>query len=211
MIDNTQEKRMKNTSADTFRRVGTGILFVTLSLLGACASTTGTVPGADGTAFTLSSTSFQSGGALETRHAGNLSSNPNCVGSNVSPPLAWKNVPAGTKSLAMLVYDQEGRSGLGVVHWVAYGISPTLAGFAENEISQPSPKYVGGKSTLNLGNYMGPCPPPNTGRHHYVYTVIATDLEPAQLPAGLTMQELLGRLNGHAKGSSSIVGRFGRP
>jgi hypothetical protein len=44
-----------------------------------------------------------------------------------------------------------------------------------------------------------------------VYTVIATDLEPGALPAGLTMQELLDRLNGHAKGASSLVLRYGRP
>ena len=98
--------------------------------------------------------------------------------------------------------DAVGRIGVG-------GIVGT--GFAENEISQPSPKYVGGKSTLNLPNYMGPCPPANTGHHHYVYTVIATDVEPGALPAGLTMQELLTRLNGRAKGSGSIVLRYGRP
>ena len=51
----------------------------------------------------------------------------------------------------------------------------------------------------------------NTGHHHYVFTVIATDLEPGALPAGLTMQELTERLAGRAKGSSSMVLRYGRP
>jgi Raf kinase inhibitor-like YbhB/YbcL family protein len=148
---------------------------------------------------------------LQTRHAGNLASNPNCVGQNVSPPLAWSNLPAGTRSLAILMHDQEGRSGLGVVHWIAYGIAPGVTGFAENEISTPSPKYVGGKSSQGLGNYMGPCPPANTGHHHYVYTLIATDLEPGALPAGLTMPEVMQRLDGHARGASSIVLRYGRP
>ncbi|MES2912756.1 MAG: YbhB/YbcL family Raf kinase inhibitor-like protein [Pseudomonadota bacterium] len=161
--------------------------------------------------FTLWSPTFPDGASLTTAHAGNLAANPNCVGQNVSPPLAWANLPVGTKSLAMLVHDQEGRSGLGVAHWVAYGISPALTGFAENEISVLSNKYVGGKSTLNLGNYMGPCPPAGTGQHHYVYTVIATDAEPSEIPAGLTMQELLTRLQGRAKGASSIVLRYGRP
>lgn len=161
--------------------------------------------------FTLWSPAFSDGATLQTRHAGNLASNPNCVGQNVSPPLAWRNLPAGTKSLAVLMYDQEGRNGLGVVHWVAYGIAPAVTGFAENEISTPSTKYVGGKSTLNLPNYMGPCPPVHTGQHHYVYTVIATDAEPSELPPDLTMAELLTRLNGRAKGGSSIVLRYGRP
>jgi phosphatidylethanolamine-binding protein (PEBP) family uncharacterized protein len=151
--------------------------------------------------FTLWSPTFPDGASLTTAHAGNLAGNPNCVGQNVTPPLAWTNVPAGTRSLALL----------GVAHWVAYGISPAINGFAENEIGQLSSRYVGGKSTLNLGSYMGPCPPAGTGQHHYVYTLIATDAEPTEIPAGLTMQELLTRLQGKAKVASSIVLRYGRP
>ncbi|MDM0028373.1 YbhB/YbcL family Raf kinase inhibitor-like protein [Variovorax sp. J31P216] len=161
--------------------------------------------------FTLSSPEFKDGDSLDQRHAGNVSTNPNCVGSNISPPLAWTNVPQGTKSLAVLVHDQAGRGGLGVTHWVAYDIRPSITGFGASEVSQPSPKYVGGKSTLNLPSYMGPCPTPNTGHHHYVFTVIATDVEPGTLPGGLTIAELLGRLDGHSKGASSIVLRYGRP
>jgi len=164
-----------------------------------------------GPVFTLWSPAFRDGDELRQPHAGNVPGNPNCVGENVSPPLAWTNVPVGTKSFAMLVYDQGGRNGLGVVHWVAYNIPATVSAFAEKEISAPSPLYTGGKSTLNLPNYMGPCPPVNTGKHNYVFTVIATDVEPNTLPPGLTMPELMDRLNGRAKGSSSLVLRYGRP
>jgi len=178
------------------------------ALLAGCASAPSAPP--PGPVFTLWSPQFHDGATLETRHAGNLSSNPNCVGQNVTPALRWANVPAGTKSLAMLMYDQEGRNGLGVAHWVAYGIDPSIGGFAENEIGRASPKFTGGKSTQDLGYYMGPCPPVNTGQHHYVYTVIATDVEPGALPPGLTMNELLARLAGRAKAGSSIVLRYGR-
>jgi Raf kinase inhibitor-like YbhB/YbcL family protein len=181
------------------------------TLLAGCASMGANPTPPEGTAFTLWSPGLADGAALQQRHAGNLPGNPNCVGQNVSPPLAWKNLPAGTRSLAMLVHDQAGRSGLGVAHWVAYNIAPTVTGFAENEIVQASPKYTGGKSTLNLPNYMGPCPPVNTGSHPYVYTLVATDVEPGALPPGLAMQELMERLNGRAKGASSIVLRYGRP
>jgi Raf kinase inhibitor-like YbhB/YbcL family protein len=161
--------------------------------------------------FTLSAPDFGSNASLSLRHAGNLSSNPNCVGSNVSPALQWSNAPAGTKSFAFLVHDQEGRNGLGVAHWVAYNIPVSVRAFADNEISKPSLQFTGGKSTLNLPTYMGPCPPTHTGQHHYVFTVIATGLEPGALPDGLSHQELLDRLNGHAKGGSSLVLRYGRP
>ncbi|TWO68751.1 YbhB/YbcL family Raf kinase inhibitor-like protein [Caenimonas sedimenti] len=180
------------------------------ALVTGCAATGNVAPPA-GPVFTLWSPAFADGAQLEQKHAGNVPTNPNCVGQNVAPPLAWTNVPAGTRSFAMLVYDQQGRNGLGVAHWVAYNIPATVTAFADNEISGPSPKYTGGKSTLNLPNYMGPCPPVNTGKHHYVFTVIATDVEPGALPAGLTMQELTERLAGRAKGSSSMVLRYGRP
>lgn len=178
--------------------------------LAACASP-GQLPVHE-TAFTLWSPQFADNSPLETRHAGNIAANPNCVGQNVSPALAWKNVPAGTKSLAIVVFDPEGRGGSGVYHWVAYGIDPALGGFAENEVNKPSPKFTGGKSTQDLAYYMGPCAGPNTGWHHYTYTAIASDYEPGALPAGLSGPDLLQRmLGGHGKGASSIVLRWGRP
>jgi Raf kinase inhibitor-like YbhB/YbcL family protein len=199
---------MEETTMKTIARLSTLAAAV---LLAGCAAPGANTPPPAGPVFTLWSPGLADGATLQQRHAGNLASNPNCVGQNVSPPLAWANVPAGTRSLALLVHDQEGRGGLGVAHWVAYNIPATVTGFAENEIGTASPKYTGGKSTLNLPNYMGPCPPVNTGLHHYVYTVIATDLEPGALPAGLTMTELMERLAGHAKVASSIVLRYGRP
>src|SRR3954470_344120 len=72
--------------------------------------------------FTLSSSSFKDGERLAVKNAGNNKANPNCVGENVSPPLAWANPPEGTKSYALLMFDPEGRPPGGVAHWVAYGI-----------------------------------------------------------------------------------------
>lgn len=161
--------------------------------------------------FSLTSASFQDGAMLAVKNAGNNKSNPNCIGENVSPPLAWSNVPAGTKSLALVMVDPEGRGGLGVNHWVAYGISPAIGGFAEGEVGQLGGKFVGGKSTQGLGYYFGPCTPPGTGMHHYTFTLIATDLEPGELPAGLTRDELMAKLAGHSKGAAGLVGLFGRP
>jgi len=163
-----------------------------------------------GNAFSLTSSTFRDGSMLAVKNAGNIKTNPNCVGENVSPPLAWSNVPAGTKSFALIMYDPEGRGGLGVDHWTAYGIPASRSGFAEGETSQLSDKYVPGKGTAGLGHYLGPCTPPGTGLHHYTFTLIATDLEPNALPPGLTRAELFAKLNGHTKGSAGLVGLFGR-
>ena len=174
--------------------------------LGGCA----TEPPPIGNAFTITSSTFKDGTMLAVKNAGNNKANPNCIGENVSPPLAWSNVPAGTKSFALIMVDPEGRAGLGVEHWNAYGIPASRTGFAEGETSTLSDKYVAGKGTNGFGHYTGPCTPPGTGLHHYTFTLIATDLEPNALPPGLTRNELLAKLNGHTKGSAGIVGLFGR-
>ena len=160
--------------------------------------------------FMLTSSAFKDGTPLAKKNAGDNKSNPNCVGENVSPPLAWSNPPAGTKSFALVMVDPEARGGAGVIHWVAYGIPASVTAFAEGEVSKPSPKYVGGKGTAGVGNYMGPCTPPGAP-HHYTFTLIATDLEPAELPPGLTRDELFGKLTGHTKGATGLVGLFGSP
>ena len=160
--------------------------------------------------FTLHSPAFADNEPLPAKFAGNNKSNPNCVGENVSPPLAWSNPPEGTKSFALMMVDPEGRGGLGVVHWVAYGIPAEVTGFAEGEVSQPSNKYVGGKSTPGLATYFGPCTPPGDW-HHYTLTLIATDLDPKALAAGMTRDELMAALAGHAKGAAGLIGRFRHP
>ncbi len=160
--------------------------------------------------FTLSSPDFKDGERLPLKSAGNNKANPNCVGENVSPTLNWANPPAGTKSYALLMIDPEGRPPGGVVHWVAYGIPPSVTGFAQGEVSKPSEKYVGGIGTNKFSTYTGPCTPPGAP-HHYTLTLMATDLEPTALQAGLTRDELVKALEGHAKAATGLVGTFSKP
>ncbi len=160
--------------------------------------------------FTLSSTSFKDGSLLPKKMSGDNKANPNCVGENVSPELTWKNAPAGTVSYALIMTDPEGRNGLGVDHWHAYGIPATVTSFAEGETSKASEKFVGGKGTAGKDVYVGPCTPPGSP-HHYTFVVVATDLDAKALPAGLTRLELLAKLEGHVKGAAGMIGLFKNP
>jgi Raf kinase inhibitor-like YbhB/YbcL family protein len=166
--------------------------------------------------FMLTSTTFKDGQMMPKKVANNTTTNPNCVGENVSPQLSWTGVPAGTKSFAILMEDPEGRGGAGVHHWVAYGIPAEVMSFAEGELSKPSDKYVGGKSTQGVGFYSGPCTPPGSP-HHYTFILIATDLDPKELPPGLTREELQAKIvppapaMSHAKGATGLVGLFTKP
>jgi Raf kinase inhibitor-like YbhB/YbcL family protein len=161
-------------------------------------------------AFTLTSSTFKDGTLMPRKVANMNPQNPNCVGENVSPQLSWSNPPAGTKSYALTMVDPEGRGGLGVFHWVAYGIPANVTSFAEGEVSKETEKYIGGKSTQGVRFYSGPCTPPGSP-HHYTFLIIATDLEPKELPPDLTLPQLQEKLAGKTKGAAGLVGLFVKP
>ena len=170
--------------------------------------------------FTLESKTFKDGQLMPKKVANTKANIPTgpvsayCVGENVSPELHWSNVPDGTKSLVLLMSDPEGRPPGGVSHWVAYGISPTLTGFAEGAASKDSNEYVGGKSLMGVGHYSGPCTPPNQTAHHYGFVLIATDFAPDELSPGLTREQVIEKFGpppAHLKGVTGMVGLFVNP
>ena len=160
------------------------------------------------TAFRLTSPGMPDNSKLPAKAAGNFAKNPNCTGQNVSPALQWVNAPANTKSFAIIWDDQAGRAGLGVSHAVIYGIPASTTSFAEGALGGAPSGFVGGKNTLGMP-WLGPCSPRGNAPQHYVMTMIATSLEPNELPAGLTRAELLKALEGgKALRAASLTFRF---
>lgn len=160
------------------------------------------------TGFTLQSPGRADNAMLTAKYGGNNKANPNCLGENQSPALAWSRSPSGTRSFAILMDDQAGRAGLGVSHWVAYGIAPSLAGLAESEASTPSKTFVPGRNLIGTDVYSGPCPPRGNAPQHYVFTLISTTLEPDALRPGLTKPELIEALKGRTLSAASLVLRY---
>jgi Raf kinase inhibitor-like YbhB/YbcL family protein len=157
--------------------------------------------------FTLQSQDFTDNAFLAKKFAGNNKSSAACTGDNVSPAISWSNAPQGTQSFALLVTDPVGGKGLGVTHLVAYNIPAATTGFAQGDLTQGK-GYTGGKNSPGTQAWYGPCPPVGSGMHHYNFVAIATDLPPEQLKAGLTHDELVKQLKGHALGAASLVARF---
>ncbi len=159
--------------------------------------------------FAMTSTSFTDGGMLTTKMAADDPMRM-CGGQNVSPQLSWSGAPANTKSYAFFLWDPEGLLGIGVSHQVIYGIPASVTSFAEGELGKQSEKFVGGKGTRDNALYIGPCPPTGDAPHHYVFTLVATDLEPAALKAGMTRDEVYKALAGHTLKGATITGRYAR-
>lgn len=159
--------------------------------------------------FTVTSADFRDGGMLARKHAADDPMRM-CGGENVSPALAWANAPAKTRSFVIFMQDPDGLLGQGVSHWVGYGIPASVNSLAEGELTKGSANFTGGKGTRDNALYIGPCPPVGDAPHHYVFTVVATDLEPQALKPGLTREEVYAAIRGHALGGTSIIGKYAR-
>lgn len=149
--------------------------------------------------LTLTSTSFAHGGEIPARHT--------CEGDDVPPPLAWAGVPAGTRSLALVVSDPDAPDPRAPkrtwVHWVVYGLPPGDGGLAEGE-----PLPAGAREGTNdwrRAGYGGPCPP--IGRHRYVHTLYALDTTLHDLGAP-TKAELERAIEGHVIARAELVGTY---
>ena len=129
------------------------------------------------------------------------------LGSNISPPLSFSNIPEGTKSLALILDDPDAPGGT-FHHWVIFNIPVDKAGLDEN-IPRQAELGDGTKQGINSTNqvgYFGPCPPPKE-THRYVFKVFALDTV-LELEAGASRKQLLIVMKGHILGRGNLVGLF---
>ena len=159
--------------------------------------------------FTLSSPDFKDGARLAVKNTSNNKSNPNCVGENISPALAWSNPPEGTKSYALLMFDPEGRPASSRPIGPLRRRSGSPVALCRGRGFEQTDEFVGGKarSTCRITSGLARLPGPP---HHYIFTLIATDLEPTALAPGLTRDELIKALDGRPKGATGLIGTFSK-
>ncbi|CAM3879020.1 UPF0098 protein [Pseudomonas reidholzensis] len=158
-------------------------------------------------ALAVASASFTDGGVIALEQVG---PDPGCgSGGERTPQVSWSNLPEGTRSVALVMFDPDGGKGLGVVHWVAYNIDSEHGSLEEGIAGQTTQAVTVGRNSRGMMTYRGPCPPAGDNPHHYALTLIATDLAPGSLVEGLDRQGLMDALKDHALGGQSIVGRYG--
>lgn len=97
-------------------------------------------------------------------------------GEGLSPPFAWKGVPAGAVSLLLVIEDADSPTLNPLVHAIAYDLSPIDGILKEGAIAtgDQSHLHTGLNSFLGSG-YLPPDPPPGHGPHHYVAQNYALD------------------------------------
>lgn len=144
----------------------------------------------------LTSPAFQDGEMIPPRYGRDFA--------NVNPPLAIDDVPAGTKSLAIIMEDPDVPAAAGVPvwdHWIVFNIPPTITVIPEAW----SPEGVRGKGTRGELDYGGPRPPDR--EHRYFFRIYALD-SLLGLPEGSSKQEVLSALQGHILAEAELMGRF---
>ncbi len=131
-----------------------------------------------------------------------------CNGEDYSPPLSWKGIPEGTKSIAVIVDSPDAPEDLvpgGIwIHWVVFNLPPDLKGLPERASVQKYGAIEGTNSWRKIG-YGGPCP--MFGIHRYYFKVYALDTK-LDLDEKATKEDLLKAMEGHVLAKGQIMGRY---
>jgi len=150
--------------------------------------------------LTLTSSAFPPEGEIPSKYT--------CQGQDVSPPLAWSDVPSNAKSLVLIVEDPDAPDPAAPkmtwVHWVLYNIPPSAGSLPEAVKELPA----GTLEALNDGgrtSYSGPCPP--VGRHRYFHKLYALD---AVLPnlGEASKAKLEAAMKPHLIAQADLVGTY---
>ncbi|HOI09863.1 MAG TPA: YbhB/YbcL family Raf kinase inhibitor-like protein [Myxococcota bacterium] len=150
----------------------------------------------------VTSPGFADGATIPAKHT--------CEGADVSPALAWADVPPGTKSLALIVDDPDAPDPAAPrmtwVHWVLYNLPTHATGLPEAVAPRALPAGTrAGRNDFGSTVWGGPCPP--IGRHRYFFKVYALDVVLPDLGAPKAA-DLVRAMAGHVIGQGVLVGTY---
>jgi Raf kinase inhibitor-like YbhB/YbcL family protein len=150
----------------------------------------------------LTSSAFSTGGKIPVEYT--------CEGADRSPPLSWSGIPAGTKSLALIVDDPDAPDSAAPsmtwVHWVLYNIPPAAVGLSEGVVPAALPAGTrDGMNDWKRTGYGGPCPP--IGCHRYFHKLYALDtlLPDLGRPTKVLLEKAM---QGHVLAQVELIGTY---
>lgn len=153
----------------------------------------------------ITSTAFQDGGKIPQPYV-----MPGAGGQNISLPLAWRDAPHGTQSLALSIVDPHPVAN-NWVHWLVINIPPAATGLVEGASgAKMPPGAVELNNSWGKPGYGGPQPPKGTGDHPYVVTIYALSAPTLEIKANAGLAAFTQALEGKILGSAKITGYYGR-
>ena len=126
-----------------------------------------------------------------------------CDGKDINPPLQISEVPAGTKTLVLIVDDPDAPMGTWV-HWVVWNISPETTLIEENSVPQGS---IQGVNDFNKNSYGGPCPPSGTHRYYFKLYALNTELS---LSSSARKEDVEKAMEGAILEKAELIGLYRR-
>lgn len=150
--------------------------------------------------LTIASSAFPHGGAIPARYT--------CEGQDRSPPLQWVGVPAGTRSLVLIMDDPDAPDPAAPqrtwVHWVLYNLPANCNALPEGVRVLPAGTLEGTNDWQRTG-YGGPCPP--IGEHRYFHKLYALDVVLPDLGRP-TKSQLAQAMQGHVLAEAHLIGTY---
>jgi Raf kinase inhibitor-like YbhB/YbcL family protein len=165
--------------------------------------------------MTLTTTAWADGTAIPPKYTQ--------AGEQVSPPLKWTNVPAGTQSFVIHMHDPDAALNRGTedqVHWLVWNLPGNTTEMPEGVPQGPTLKDGAQQISASGPQYRGPGAPANGPPHHYTIEVYALDTKLDVQPSANsqpataaveTRTNVFKAMQGHILGKAVYVGLFRRP
>ena len=135
-------------------------------------------------------------------------------GQDTSPQLSWSGFPSGTKSFVVTMVDPEAPTVSGFWHWAVVNIPanvtqlPTGAGDEYGAGLPPGAFQL--PNDARTKRYVGAGPPEGTGKHRYIFAVLAIDAEKIEIDEEATPAWLMFNLLGCTLGRTFLEGWYER-
>ena len=165
-------------------------------------------------AMKLSSESFREGEMLKMDHVLSKAYGFGCEGGNLSPQLGWSDAPAGTQSFAVTCFDPDAPTGSGFWHWVVVNIPANVTALPLGAGDPAAGRLPGGalqvRTDFGKPGYGGPCPPPGSNVHRYIFTVHAVGVRELPVTADTSCAVVGFQLHFNTLDKAQLIGLFRR-
>lgn len=157
--------------------------------------------------FTLECLSYKDQEMIPTKHC-----HPTVVGGrNLSPGFVWTDPPPETKSFLLTIVDPHPVA-KNWIHWIVVNI-PFFERRLVEGASRSKSLPPGAKELINSFNeigYGGPAPPRGSGKHPYVATLYALNIESLRVGVSIGLRQLKSMLEGKVVAEASMTGYYER-